>query len=266
MTLSHPESHPRFTGAECRLIVVQDQLQPCPYLNGVTARMPLRLPVGSVTTEITDQLLAMGYRRSGDFVYRPQCPCCSECKATRVDVDQFRMTASLRRVMRRGDRDLTFHWGAPRVDRTRVEIFNQHRAKRGLGQGCAPIDAESYRAFLTDSCCQTAELSISRSDRLVAVSIVDVGKTSVSAVYTHFDPAAALYSLGTYAILKQIEWAKSTDRQYVYLGMYVDSNRHLNYKARFRPQQRLDRGQWIDVDAVEPTSVRCRSISDIGGP
>lgn len=248
--MSHPESHAHFTGTECRLIVVQDQLQSCPYLDGVTARMPLRLPVGSVTPEITDQLLEMGYRRSGDFVYRPQCPGCSECKATRLDVSRFRMTASMRRVLRRGDRDLTCRWGPARVDRVRVEIFNEHRAKRGLGTGCAPIDAESYRAFLSDTCCDTIELAISQTGQLVAVSIIDVGKSSTSAVYTHFDPIASRYSLGTYAILKQIEWARDNGRRFVYLGMYVASNQHLNYKARFMPQQRLCGEQWVDFEAA----------------
>ena len=117
-----------------------------------------------------------------------------------------------------------------------------------MGQGNLPIDAESYRSFLIDTCCDTMELAISLGDELVAVSIVDVGKSSTSAVYTHFDPAASRYSLGTYAILEQIEWAKATGRKYVYLGMYVAANRHLNYKARFAPQQRLSRDRWISFD------------------
>ena len=246
--MSHPESHGRLPGADCRLIVVQDQLQPCPYLDGITARMPLRLPVGSVTPVVTDQLLAMGYRRSGDFVYRPQCPSCSECKATRIDVLRFQLTTSMRRVQKQGDRDLTYRWGQPHVDAKRVWLFNQHRSLRGLGQGSGPIDAESYRSFLVDTCCDTVELAVSLGDQLVAIAIVDAGKTSTSAVYTHFDPAASRYSLGTYAILKQIQWAKETGRRLVYLGMYVAANRHLNYKARFMPQQRLFGDQWVDID------------------
>ena len=85
---------------------------------------------------------------------------------------------------------------------------------------------------------------------MIAVSIVDVGAESTSAVYTHFAPDAGRYSLGTYAILKQIEWAKQTSRTYVYLGMYVAENRHLNYKARFLPQQRLIDDEWVDFSAA----------------
>ena len=247
MSRLEPDNPIRLSGGECRLVVVQDQLQACPYLEATTARMPLRLPVGTVTPEVTDHLLETGYRRSGDFVYRAQCPTCNECKPTRVIVDQFRMTTSLRRVLNRGNRELTCRWGLPTVDRWRIEMFNQHRQQRSLGSG-DEIDADSYRAFLADTCCQTKELAIYRDDQLVAVSIIDIGSRSTSAVYTHFDPGASRYSLGTLAVLKQIEWAKRSGRRFVYLGMYVAANRHLNYKARFLPQQRLCGGQWIDFD------------------
>ena len=242
-----PDNPIRLSSGECRLVVVQDQLQDCPYLDATTARMPLRLPIGTVTPDVTDHLLEQGYRRSGDFVYRAQCPLCNECKPTRVIVDRFRLTGSCRRVLNRGDRELTYRWALPTVDRQRIAMFNQHRRERSLGSG-EDIDADSYRAFLADTCCETKELAIYRQDQLIAVSIVDIGRHSSSAVYTHFDPAASRYSLGTLAVLKQIEWAKHSGRQYVYLGMYVAANRHLNYKARFLPQQRLDGGEWVDFD------------------
>lgn len=250
--MSHldPEKALRLAGGDCRLLLVQDQLQPCPYRSGITARMPLRLPVGPVTPSVTDQLLAMGYRRSGDFVYNTACPNCSECKPTRIEVERFRYSGSMRRVLKRGNRDLTCRWGKPRVDAKRVWLFNLHRTKRGLSQGAGEIDQEGYRMFLADSCCQTQELAIWLRDELVAVSIVDVGAMSFSAVYTHFDPHAMKYSLGTYALLRQIEYAIETGRKYLYLGMYVAENRHLNYKARFQPQQRLVDGEWCECAAA----------------
>ncbi|QDT09688.1 arginyltransferase [Planctomycetes bacterium K23_9] len=237
----------RQTSGKCKLVVVQDQLQECPYLADTTARMPLRLPVGDVTPQITDELLAMGYRRSGDFVYRTQCPTCSECKPTRVPVATFKLTSSMRRVLKRGDRELTHKWGPPQIDQERVAMFNQHRLHRNLGSG-EPVDEYSYGAFLNDTCCDTLELSVYRDQKLVSVSVIDVGENSISAVYTHFDPKESRYSLGTYGILKQAQWAAQTNRQFVYLGMYVADNSHLNYKARFGPQQRLCDGQWTDFE------------------
>jgi len=231
------------------LIVVQDQHQPCPYLDDVTARMPLRLPVGTVTPEVTDRLLELGFRRSGEFVYRTQCPSCEQCEPTRVDVHRFQYTRSLRRVLARGRRDLVMRWGKVQLDPRRVWMFNQHRLARGLSLQDGPVDGEAYRSFLIDTCCCTKELAVYRGDDLIAVAVVDVGRTSVSAVYTHFDPEAGRYSLGTLAVLEQIEWARQTGRRWVYLGMYVASNPHLNYKARFAPQQRLQQGEWVDQES-----------------
>ena len=248
MSHLNPKSQLPSTNGQVKLIVVQDQLQSCPYLESTTARMPLRLPVGTVTPSITDQLLEMGYRRSGDFVYRTQCPACTECKPTRIPVGNFRMTSSMRRVFNRGNRELRYTWGEPIVDRQRTEMFNEHRSHRNLGNG-EPVDTRSYAAFLEDTCCESVELAVYKGDQLVAVSIIDVGECSLSAVYTHFLPSESRYSLGTYAILKQIEWAIDSGRDFVYLGMYVASNPHLNYKARFGPQQRLIDGTWQDIQS-----------------
>lgn len=231
-------------GAESRLIVIHDQPQECPYLAGVTARMPLRLPIGEISGEVLDSLLALGYRRTGDFLYRTQCPLCQACEPTRVLTHQFVWSRSLLRVLRRGDADLEMSIGPPRCDSQRIELFNRHRHLRGLARDDEPIDERSYRSFLVDSCCKSLELTFSYHQRLVAVAVVDVGQDSLSAVYTHFDPQLHRYSLGTYAVLKQIEYATATNRTYVYLGMYVAANPHLNYKSRFQPQQRLVLGKW----------------------
>ncbi len=133
--------------------------------------------------------------------------------------------------------------------RGRVELFNEHRNQRALNASGEPVDAPAYRSFLVETCCETKELSIAIGDRLVGISIMDVGRQSTSAVYTHFAPEASRYSLGTFAILKQVQWARRSSRRFVYLGMYVAANRHLNYKARFMPQQRLHDGRWIDFDS-----------------
>ncbi len=233
-------------GAESRLIVIHDQPQDCPYLAGVTARMPLRLPIGEIDGAALDSLLALGYRRTGDFLYRTECALCQACEPTRVPVSQFVWTRSMLRVLRRGDARLVMSIGPPRCDAQRMELFNRHRQLRGLSRDDEPVDEASYRAFLVDSCCESIELTFTRDEQIVAVAVVDVGRDSLSAVYTHFDPQLHRYSLGTYAVLKQIEYAAATQRTFVYLGMYVAANPHLNYKSRYQPQQRLIRGRWVD--------------------
>ncbi|MFM7932258.1 MAG: hypothetical protein ACKO9Q_31470 [Pirellula sp.] len=49
-------------------------------------------------------------------------------------------------------------------------------------------------------------------------------------------------------MLKQIEMAQTIGLQWVYLGLYVEQNSHLNYKARFKPQERFIKSKWIEFE------------------
>ncbi len=217
--------------------------------------MPLCLATQPLTAKELDDYLAAGYRRSGLFLYRTQCVGCQACEPTRVAPADFQLSRSQRRALKRGDRLIRVEIGLPKIDQRRIELLNDHRCSRQLALNDNTLDADDYRSFLVETCCDTREFSYWIEDRLVAVAIVDFGKTSLSAVYCYFDPRPGRLSLGTYSILKQFELARQTGRRYVYLGMYVASNRHLNYKAKFTPQQRLICGAWTDILAdAAPTA------------
>jgi arginine-tRNA-protein transferase len=226
------------------VLELADTEHACSYLHDRQAIMPLVYPLRKITPTELDQYLEHGRRRSGSFLYHTACPHCQACEPTRLRVDQVLWTRSMRRVLIRGDRLLKMVVGAPSLDERRLTLFNLHRSQRRLGPEDAPYGPSDFQGFLIDSCCDTLELSFWREERLVACSIIDVGQVSVSAVYTYFDPAQSALSLGTYAILKQIEWVGQTGRQLVYLGMYVSENQHLRYKARFAPQERYRNGRW----------------------
>lgn len=224
-------------------ILVYDGIEPCPYLEGQAARMPLRLQLRH-SSERFDRLLSEGDRRVGQMLYRPSCPTCSECVDVRIEVDSFRASRSQRRVWNK-NRDLRVEMGRASVDDLRLALFNRHKLERGLGTN--PLDREAYVGWLVRSCTDTRELSFFDGDRLIAVTVVDVGHETASAVYTYFDPDESARSLGTFAVLTGIEWARQQGFSHYYLGLYVRANAHLNYKAQFKPQQRLVSGRWGDV-------------------
>ena len=230
------------------LVVVYDALQECPYLDGMVARMPLEYPKRRLLPEDLDRLLGLGYRRTGSMLYRTKCPECQECIPTRVDVNRFQFTRSMRRILNRCERELTVSWGRARVDAERLRIFNAHRAARNLSRR-GPADLSDYHEFLVATCVDTAEVTFHLDGKLIGIAIVDLGRDSLNAVYTHFDPQFGKYCIGTLAALKQILLAQQTGRTFVYLGLFVAENSHLNYKDRFRPQQRLRQGVWREVAA-----------------
>ncbi len=280
------------------LRVIVDQPDECPYLPAQTARLPLCIPTCQVTGPRLDALLESGYRRSGFFFYRPRCPNCQACEALRINVARFQPSRSQRRARKLGDRLLEIRWQAPQLDGQRLALFNKHRRLRGLDHERAPASLSDYQSFLLNAACPVIELDLFYEQQLVAVSIADVGRHSLSAVYCYFDPDLAWLGLGTYAILCQLElvrqapppldqslqfaiaaaaeqdrgqrlqglealaqavvsnsdsavdsgWpssvASTDDTRWLYLGLHVSENRHLNYKSRFMPHERLQAGHW----------------------
>jgi arginine-tRNA-protein transferase len=83
---------------------------------------------------------------------------------------------------------------------------------------------------------------------LLAVSLTDVLSDGLSMVYSFFEPEAADRSLGTFMILDHIEQARRMGLPYLYLGYWVEGSRKMDYKARFRPQERLMPQGWARVE------------------
>ncbi|MEM6954224.1 MAG: arginyltransferase [Myxococcota bacterium] len=225
-------------------VLVHDRIERCAYLEGESARLPLRLPLRVLMPEEVDMRLAEGDRRHGVLLYRPSCPTCRACEAIRLSTD-YVMSKTQRRVLRRGDRLLRIERGVPRADATAVALYDRHRFGRGLARdGANAMTRRDYARFLAEACCESEELRFFLGDEVVAIAIVDRGQTALSAVYCHYDPVHSRLSLGTYAILKQLEFARAEGFRHLYLGLYVRGCQPMAYKARFLPHERLVDGAW----------------------
>jgi leucyl-tRNA---protein transferase len=228
-------------------LIVYNEPSPCPYLPGRVARLPLRQPA-EMTSAAFDARLAEGDRRLGYFLYRVQCPSCRACESIRIPIEEFHPRRTLARTLRKGDERLVVRVGPPECDDVRIELYNRHKRQRNLDLGEGEIDRLSYYEFLVATCCDTIELTYWHNDRLVAVAVSDLGASSISAVYCYYDPDFRELSLGTYNVLKQVEFCRRTRRKYLYLGYYIAQSPHMQYKARFLPHQRLIGGQWRRFD------------------
>lgn len=226
-------------------IVIIDETEPCPYLADETARMPLCMPLVKITDHQTDLRLAHGFRRTGEFLYQTNCPSCRACESIRVDVNAFQFSRNAKRVLSRGDSRFTQTVGDLKADSERVSLFNKHRRSRGLAKRDTDIDTDEYTWGFVRSCLDSFEISYRHEDKLVAVAICDIGKNSLSAVYTYYDPDFPKDSIGTYSVLKQIQLCTTRRIEHLYLGYYVEESPHMVYKSRFRPHERLIDGEWV---------------------
>ncbi len=157
-------------------------------------------------------------------------------------------------MQRKGDALLEVRIGLPAIDHERVRLFNMHRDMRGLSRNDTAINELDYAEFLTNTCCDTWELSYWHAGQLIAIAIADAGAHAISAVYCYYDPAFRLLSLGTYSVLRHVQLCRDTSRQYLYLGFYIAESPHMSYKARFQPHQRLINGHWTDCSTVGEAS------------
>lgn len=101
-------------------------------------------------------------------------------------------------------------------------------------------DPVKYQQFMTSSEIDSFMMELRDGNRLIAVSVLDRVVDGLSAVYTFFDPAENHRSLGTLAILRQIDLALSADHDYLYLGYWISDCSKMSYKERFSPLEEFD--------------------------
>jgi arginine-tRNA-protein transferase len=69
----------------------------CSYLDHKSARMVFLDPAQRIDVVTLSELSRSGFRRSGDFVYRPECHLCRQCLSCRIPVNDFVMNSAQKR-------------------------------------------------------------------------------------------------------------------------------------------------------------------------
>ncbi len=217
----------------------------CPYLPDRQARNIVVDP-GYLNASVYGELLKLGFRRSGDHVYRPHCPNCNACQSLRVPVERFSPNRSMRRTMN-ANRDLRFRMVDARYTEEYFELYSNYLSARHSGGGMDESTPEDFEKFLLSSWCETLFLEARRGDTLLGIGVMDVLGDSLSAVYTFYDPAYSRRGLGTSSVLQQIRAARLSRRRWLYLGYWLPNCTKMAYKNRFRPCEVYAEGKWLEV-------------------
>lgn len=210
----------------------QDQPHACSYLSGRQARNLYPDPNKPASKHLYSHLIQHGFRRSGDHIYRPFCAECSSCVPVRIDVAQFQPNRSQKRCLKR-NQDVQTKIHPAEFNPQHFELYERYLAGRHLGGGMDNPTPSSYTNFLTSSWCDSAFLEFWLENKLIGVAVTDFVINGASAFYTFFDPELAKRSLGTFAILKQIELAKNYELSWLYLGYWIAESPKMSYKTNF---------------------------------
>ncbi|MGO9565964.1 MAG: arginyltransferase [Desulfomonilaceae bacterium] len=222
--------------------LVPGEIHPCPYLPENTAREEV-FKAAEFPPELYHDFMNYGFRRSGMYFYRPACEACNECRPVRVLAGEYRPTKSHRRILGK-NHEVEVRIASPRFTKDKFRIYSDYLASQhGCGSDCS---ADSLRSFLYTSPVRTIEFEYRLRRRLLAVGIVDICSRSLSSVYAFYDPDFSSSSLGTFSAIKEILFCREHNIPHYYLGFLVTECPSMNYKARFKPHEILDKSfQWV---------------------
>ncbi|CAH0533366.1 Aspartate/glutamate leucyltransferase [Vibrio stylophorae] len=213
----------------------------CSYLSGQQERL------GVVMDEIWHQnshyelLLAAGYRRSGDIIYKPMCPKCSACTPIRYDVMAFTPSRSLKRLKNQ-IQSMRWHFSSE-LDPQWFSLYQQYINTRHQDGSMYPADRQSFLQFSHSEWQNIQYLHLYQEERLIAIAVTDITPHALSAVYSFFDPQHKL-SLGSACLLIQLEQAKIWQKTWIYPGYFIEQCQKMNYKSRFHPHEKLSKQGW----------------------
>lgn len=230
-----------------RLFVTPEH--PCSYLEGRQATTAFVDPATDVRGNLYTRLSQNGFRRSGRHVYRPSCHGCRACIPVRVPVDAFRWTRRFRKTWRR-NADLTVSLAPPERTEEIYGLYARYVDGRHGDGDMAPASRAQFDGFLSAAWSPTTFVTFrTPTGALAAVAVVDRMGDGLSAIYTFFDTDEARRSLGTQAILWQIEHARALQLPYVYLGYWIRESPKMRYKIDFLPAELFVEGRWVRVEA-----------------
>lgn len=236
-------------GRQIGIRVFQTVEHACGYWPERSARDLVLDPADPALAGLYGSALALGFRRSGAHVYRPNCAACGDCTPVRIAVDAFRPNRSQRRTLAR-NADLRTSVRPAQRDEASFELYRRYVGSRHAGGGMDDPAPSDFDAFLRCDWSPTCFIELHEAladggERLVAVAVTDVLGDSLSAVYTFYEPDLAGRSLGTQAILAQVEYARRLGLRHLYLGFWLREHPKMDYKRRFRPLEYLDGEHWL---------------------
>jgi Putative arginyl-tRNA:protein arginylyltransferase len=214
----------------------------CSYLPAEQEQLMVLLDTHLLSADGYESLLSAGFRRSGSDIYRPYCSACHSCRSLRLPVAEFKPSRSQKRIYQK-NQDLEIilsNQDKPEY----YDLFAKYIHERHADGTMFPPSRNQYDNFLLCSWLAPYFVELRHGPQLLAVAITDPLPHSLSAMYTFYDAHHEHRSLGTFAIMIQMELAKKMGKKWLYLGYQVDGCRKMNYKRSFHPYQVLIDHVW----------------------
>lgn len=212
----------------------------CSYLDDKEQTTHYKI-INDCSAETTQELIERGYRRFGKMYFRPICETCNECQSIKIDVANYKFSKSQRRVLKKA-KDIDMYIQTPTLTHEHLKLFDKYHLHMSEKKGWSfqkTTPDHYYNSFVTGHQEYGKEVLYFYEEKLIAVDLIDILEDGISSIYFYYDPDFAHLSLGKLSLLQQIRFAEESNKDWIYLGYYVEECPSLNYKAEYKPYTTL---------------------------
>lgn len=197
-------------------------------------------------------MVERGWRRFGFVHFTPECKTCNECKTIRINVKEFKFTASHKRLFKK-NKDIKVYIQKPSISFEHLELFNKYHEhmsdKKDWNEN--KITPKDYQASYVDGASTYGkEILYFLDDKLICVALSDVLENGISAVYCYYDHDYQDRSLGKFSILIQLNMAMRANIPYMFLGYWIKDHYSMGYKEDYAPFDVLQNRPTLDEECI----------------
>jgi arginine-tRNA-protein transferase len=221
---------------------------------------------GRVEPAALDTYLSQGWFRSSNFLHKSKVICLTgklcDVLQIRYDLDTLTFSKSQRKLLRKNDAAFRVEIRPHRFSKAKNRLYELAKPKF---QGFSHPDLRSFlTGFEENNLFHTMEVAVFDKDKLVAVSLFDRGLFSIANILGLYEPDYKEFSLGTYTLLKEIEYAQLNGCRYTYPGYVLQGNSDFDYKTRFNSVQfRYVSGHWGSYEDLSQSNFPSNRITEI---
>ncbi len=214
----------------------------CPYISSENGFIQEYFFAIDVTKSEYQSLLEKSWRRFGIFYFRYACSNCSKCKALRIDLKNFKLSKSQKKVVKKNKNTrVIIKKLQPSIEI--YKVYENHSLNKFNKKTNIKDFLETY--YYENNFALQSEYYI--ENKLVAIGFIDEVNNALSSIYFAYNTDYSNYSLGTFSVIHEAEYAKSLNMDFYYLGYYINENKSMKYKNNFKENQILDKNinKWI---------------------
>ncbi|MCB0527871.1 MAG: arginine-tRNA-protein transferase [Lewinellaceae bacterium] len=210
------------------------------------------IPMQAMHPMVFDKFCEDGWCYWADLIFRRNFwewrgqPC--RVILLRIRLKDFTFSKSQRKCLRRNE-DLRIERKSIHISSAHEELFERHARRFAYNR---PMSIYGFFSFFSSIMpCFGVQFEVYRRNKMLATSYFHMGRNSMAGNYCIHEPAEAQRSLGTFTMLKEIEFAIESGREFYYPGFVYDLPSEFDYKLNFNNLEYFDWwGNWYPLSRL----------------